>query len=215
VTESEWLICTSPEPMLEFLKGKASDRKFRLFACACCRRIWHLLDGWTQNLVDVSERHIEGLTCDLAMTFAVALHADVIQRVKPYTPAHIAAGIASTIPVGAAWPLAWNVVSEVRRAIRHSLRGNTCQEAADQAGLVREIFGNPFRSPFYDSSWKTCGVVTLARVISANPGFDRMPILANALEEAGCTDTDMLEHCRGPGPHARGCWAVDRILARE
>src|SRR5436305_14712282 len=106
MNEAEWQSCISPEPMLELLKGRVSDRKLQLFACACCRRIWHLLDGWSQNAVTVSERHVDGSVGPLAMTFAGDLHQGVILEAKPHTARHIAAAVVNAVLTGAAWPLA-------------------------------------------------------------------------------------------------------------
>jgi hypothetical protein len=216
VTEAEWRACTSPETMLEFLRGKSSDRKLRLVACACCRRIWPLLDGWSQNAVEVAERRADGSAGQTAMAFAAALHEDVILKAKPYTARHIAAGIVNAMISGAVWPLAWNTVSEVRRAIRASSPpGDTYQEATAQAAIIRDIFGNPFRPVLCDPARFMPGVVALAQQVYDHRAFDRLPVLAVALEEAGCRDSDMLGHCRGPGPHVRGCCVVDSILGKK
>jgi hypothetical protein len=183
VTEDEWLTCTDPEKLLEYLRGRASERKCRLFACACCRRIWHLLDGWGQNLVAVAERYVDGSVGSTAMAFAVDLHSDVIQSAKPYTSSHIAAGIVNTIVTGAAWALAWNVVSEARRAIRHSSpQADTYQESKGQADLLKDIFENPFHPVSLDLSWRTPKVVSLAQSIYDSRRFEDMPVLADALD---------------------------------
>ncbi len=79
---------------------------------------------------------------------------------------------------------------------------------------LRDIFGNPFRPVVLDPSWRTETVVALANGIYADRAFDRMPILADALEEAGCDQADILAHCRGDGPHVRGCWVVDSLLGK-
>ena len=89
------------------------------------------------------------------------------------------------------------------------------EERAYQAALVREIFGDPFPPPAFDPTWRTLDVTTLAAGIGEGREFDRMPILADALEEAGCSDAALLGHCRGPGPHAPGCWVLDRVLGKE
>jgi hypothetical protein len=81
--------------------------------------------------------------------------------------------------------------------------------------LVREIFGNPLRPAVLDSIWLTSTVSALARAIYTDRAFDRMPILADTLEDAGCTDAGILEHCRGGGEHVRGCWVVDLLLAKD
>ena len=88
-------------------------------------------------------------------------------------------------------------------------------ESKYQCDLLRDIFGNPFRSVTIETSWLTPAVVTRAQGIYDNRDFDRLPSLGDALEEAGCHDADILAHCRGPGPHVRGCWAVDLVLGKE
>jgi hypothetical protein len=89
------------------------------------------------------------------------------------------------------------------------------REEQFQVSLLRDIFGNPFRAVAVKSSWRSSTVVSLAQAIYEEPAFDRLPILADALEDAGCDHADILEHCRGPGPHVRGCWVVDLILGKE
>jgi hypothetical protein len=93
--------------------------------------------------------------------------------------------------------------------------GEPEREWAPQADLLREIFGNPFRPVTFDSAWRTETAVALASGIYADRAFDRLPILADALEEAGCDNADVLAHCRGPGPHVRGCWVVDLVLGKS
>jgi len=88
-------------------------------------------------------------------------------------------------------------------------------ETRDLAPRVREILGNPLRPVTLDPSWRTETVVAIASLIEAERAFDRLPILADAVEEAGCDDGPLLDHCRGPGPHAPGCWALDAILGWE
>ena len=84
-----------------------------------------------------------------------------------------------------------------------------------QCAILRCIFGNPFRAGTCDTAWQTATVTSLAQAIYDERAFDRLPILADALEDAGCTNADILSHCRGPGPHVRGCWVVDLLLGRS
>jgi hypothetical protein len=88
------------------------------------------------------------------------------------------------------------------------------EEGKEQCRLLREIFGNPFRPVVADPRWLTSTVRGLASAIYAERAFDRLPILADALEDAGCDHADVLAHCRGDGPHVRGCWVVDLILGK-
>ncbi len=88
------------------------------------------------------------------------------------------------------------------------------QQFMQQANLLRDIFGNPFHPVALDPAWRTEAVVALARAVYDDRAFDRLPVLADALEDAGCADADVLAHCRGDGPHVRGCWVVDLILGK-
>jgi hypothetical protein len=80
--------------------------------------------------------------------------------------------------------------------------------------IIRDIFGNPFKPVTIDPSWLTSNVVSLAQAIYDERAFDRMPILGDALEDAGCDNKDILNHCRSGEEHVRGCWVVDSILGK-
>jgi hypothetical protein len=86
--------------------------------------------------------------------------------------------------------------------------------ARDLAALLRDIFGNPFRPVAFDKQWRTDTAVSIARGMYDSRDFGAMPILADALQDAGCDNEDVLNHCRGPGPHVRGCWVVDLVLGK-
>ena len=94
----------------------------------------------------------------------------------------------------------------VRRAIE--------SEATDLCRLFRCVCGNPFRRVAFAPMWLTSNVRSLAEGVVAERAFDRLPILADALQDAGCEDAELLGHCRGPGPHGRGCWVVERVIGR-
>ena len=92
--------------------------------------------------------------------------------------------------------------------------GGQVAERAFQCLAVKDIFGNPFRSGTFDPTWKTPTVVQLAQALYEDRHFEDLPVLADALEEAGCTNADILDHLRSHGPHVRGCWPLDLILGR-
>ncbi|HEY1192447.1 MAG TPA: hypothetical protein VGE74_32790 [Gemmata sp.] len=107
------------------------------------------------------------------------------------------------------------------------LAAETAAEAATRAGgpgpeaeelaqteLLRDIFGNPFRPVTFLPEWRTGTAVALALQVYESRDFSAMPILADALQDAGCDSADILDHCRGPGPHVRGCWVVDLVLGK-
>jgi hypothetical protein len=104
------------------------------------------------------------------------------------------------------------------RAEQHDLRqridaAERDVEHAAQANLLRCVAGNPFRTVAFDPNWRTETVTNLACGIVADRAFDRLPILADALEEAGCDDIDVLSHCRTPGPHTAACWVLGGLVA--
>ncbi|MBN9117823.1 MAG: hypothetical protein J0I06_01415 [Planctomycetes bacterium] len=84
-----------------------------------------------------------------------------------------------------------------------------------ELGIFRDIFGNPFCPVAVEPSWLTSDVRALATGIYEDRAFDRMPILADALQDAGCDNDDILSHCRQPGEHVRGCWVVDLVLGKK
>jgi len=91
-------------------------------------------------------------------------------------------------------------------------------EEAEQAKLLREIALPPVRVITIDPScllWNDRAVAKLAETIYQEQSFDRLPILSDALEDAGCVDGELLAHCRSAGPHVRGCWAIDLILSKD
>jgi hypothetical protein len=235
MTEQHWLACANPTPMLHFLRGRASDRKLRLFAVACCRRIWDTLPGETSHrAVEVTERFADGhaTVAELATAFA-ALSQQVPQLFipgRPY-PAQVV-WHAARAALFSSWPppsnmdarsATRNVAStashQAARAIEPSWAAYQAERAV-QAELLRDLFGNPFRTIRRSRvlscwlTWCSSTVPKLAQAIDDDRGFDRLSILADALEEAGCTDPDILKHLWAPGPHVRGCFVVDLLLKK-
>ncbi len=105
---------------------------------------------------------------------------------------------------------------EASEALRQTVSVTaSARELATVADLVRDVYGNPFRTPEFQSVLRTSAAIGLASAIYEERKFDRMPILADALKEAGCDNPDILTHCRGDGPHARGCWVVDLVLGKS
>ena len=212
MTEADWLSATHPRPILEKLGGRASERKLRLFAAACCRRIWHLFpDERCQASIETAERYADGCATENEL--------DVSQRATPHSTQFDPT--VTFIKKCAFYAASWAVNQFAMNAAMCAAESATAavptptNEAAAQAVTLRDIVGNPFRPVALDPAWRTEAVVGLAAGIYADRAFDRLPVLADALEDAGCADADMLSHCRGPGPHVRGCWVVDLLLGKS
>jgi hypothetical protein len=104
------------------------------------------------------------------------------------------------------------VIRESADALGHAGQPQSPDELLDD--LLKCVFGNPFRPIAFDPDWRTSTAVTLARQMYEGRDFAAMPILADALQDAGCDHPDVLAHCRGGGPHVRGCWVVDLVLGK-
>ena len=224
LSEHEWEACTYPGTLLPHLR-KASARKLRLFVCACCRRIWNLLfDERSKCVIDAAEAWADGRlsatalkTIQLAGCLAdkpTAFDRTQLNRVtipkeyrddgRHYYAARAArsAGILrKSFVVNTAWA-----------AANASLYQE--EEQREQAILIREIFGNPFLPQSFSPAWRTEHTTGIAAKMYDDRDFAAMSILADALEEAGCDSAEMLSHCREPGVHVRGCWAVDLVLGK-
>jgi hypothetical protein len=115
--------------------------------------------------------------------------------------------------------MAWKAeTGHGRRSQEKRRREAWRQEGSTQIALLRDVVGNPFRpatlAPAW-LAWKDGVVLEQAQEIYDHRTFDRLPILADALEQAGCDNAKILAHCRGPQPQVRGCWVVDLILGKE
>ncbi len=265
MSEEEWLAAAHPDALLAYLHEKAIARKLRLFACACCRRIEHLLSfSEFIRAIEVSEQFADGQASDEERQRAYKVVEDYVWSHPPehsrfrYSdfavidaagnwPVHICHPIESarraaksareamkrdpayptflpapelritTIPVPSA---------ELADYLRRSEKWKEAEDAVDaqfnaygaafQAAVLRDIFGNPFRPATVDPAWLTSDVVALAEGIYADRAFDRMPILADALQDAGCENEDILSHCRdASATHVRGCWVIDLLLGKK
>src|SRR5262249_24535626 len=221
MTEAEWLACANPTPMLEFLRGKASDRKLRLFASACCRRLWHIVtQERSRKAIEMLERYVDGQTGQIELSRAVrGAERDAASScgrgfVYDAVAAVIAAGDPNTTSVDAAILAAHNATNAAGGL---SLHRRTAEQSS-QAQFLRCIIGNPFRPVAIAPPWLAWNDGTVRKIAQAiydDRAFDRMPVLADALEDAGCDAADLLAHCRGPNVHVRGCWTVDLILGKH
>jgi len=206
--------------MLNFLALTAGRRKLWLFAVACCRRVWHLVtDAGCRHMIESAESFADGAvgreTLALAWLDIAPMKENTSRRVAEAARNAVLASFGN-VP-HAAW-----IAAQVTREIlmKHSPRDawKTVKAAEQQreTNLLRDLFGPlPFRAVAVEPGWKMPAVVALAGSAHEERRFEDLPILGDALEEAGCTDADILNHCRLPGVHVRGCWLVDALLGKR
>jgi hypothetical protein len=219
MTEAEWLGCMEPRTMLTHLGTKAGARKVRLYACAFANHLSRFLhDERSRRAIDVAEQFADGRVTRSDLISAFRSAREVRESLEAFgggrmeqAAAHAACDAANLI---------WDLEPDIGRAmasadlawsINGAMRVARCE-------LLLDVFGNPFRSVAVVSglcSWNDSAIPKLAGAVYDQRAFDRLPILADALEDVGCTDRAILDHCRGPGPHVRGCWVVDRILGKS
>lgn len=198
MTEVRWHRSKRPVELFAFLADLAlvSDRKWRLFAAACHRRLAEVpspLAAERLAAVEVAERFADGRAS--AEELAARYH-----------------------------PTRWSVAGAeaVRTAMLFAQSPSEPPTKAIKADLFRDLFANPFRPMTFKAAWRTPAVVSLAQAayderLPPRSDLDgvRLAILADALEEGGCADAAILAHLRSPGPHVRGCWAVNLCLNRN
>jgi hypothetical protein len=226
-TEQQWLTTKFIATLIYCVQEQkcASDRKFRLFAAACGRRVWDkLTDPRSRAAIEAAEqfadKRIKAKKLGQARTDAwdAARHIcgvagydfdwearkvpTAFDRGRPtvFRYAVGAAGAAIEYAQGAAWMA--ESVSNVK-------------ELAANCHLFRDIFGNPFQPVTFDKAWRTDTAIVLAKQMYESRDFSAMPVLADALQDADCDNVDILSHCRGDGLHVRGCWVVDLVLGRK
>jgi hypothetical protein len=204
MTEAEWRACTDPDEMLKRLGRRVSNRKLRLFTCACYRHVPPLFDDERiRTAVEGSERYADGL----------ADKQELAHALNRAFSAMWTSGVRMAYPTPRC--------AEAARQFTARTARDGAAERRYQAVLLRDIFGNAFRSsPIVPGSWapQVLALAQAAYVQRDLPAgtFDEavLAVLADALEEAGCTDETVLSHLRSDGPHVRGCWVVDLPLGK-
>lgn len=237
MTEGEWLSCTTrPADMLRFAVRKVPRRKLVLLGCACGRQVWDHLDAAGRQAIEAAEADADpppDETWDIVCVLPSRTATDPFEETAGAGAADAArnAVLAATHPnlwAGLDRAFGWVQTVAARTAaggaVKAALdagRGRTCD-------LIREVIGNPFREWKVQAAHLGGGLVqpdgrfvpfsetvrTLAAAIDAERAYDRLPILADAAEEAGVTDPAMLDHLRHGTTHTRGCWALDLLRGK-
>jgi hypothetical protein len=208
MTEQEWLTATDPGRMLQLVIPRRPRRKLALFGVACARRIPRLSrEPASAAAVAVSERYADCRAKVGELRAALRNAGPPTGDYGHYTRAELDRYLAEHAVL-------CNAASNAELVSEYALKAapDRATETRAQCDLLREVFGNPFRPVRVRKDWPTSTVVSLAEGIYADRAFDRLPILADALQDAGCESTEVLNHCRGGGVHVRGYWVVDLLL---
>lgn len=238
MTEADWLAASEAGPMTSYLEVahrilqfKAGRRRARLLACAWCRPLLAYLPGeWPGAIVALVERFADGLIskADLALARQVATEnasrvtTEVWEAMRASAPGHSApkslmlamwaATALQMLPLESSAAMFSNIVFPLWSASRHEPSlPNRCE-------AIREVFGNPFRPARPAPAWlrhNDGAARRLAATIYDTGAYAEAPVLADALEDAGCEDQAILGHLRGGGPHVRGCWVIDLMRGQR
>lgn len=228
MTEAEWLACDDPKAMFTLVGGRMSPRQARLFACACGRRYCHIWES--SAAVDEYYRRVKpavDASCEAVIreaedmpggTLSRETVTELLARLDEGAPIGLRNDMIQTIRGNAAW---WagrftDVPQTARQQGMLDASELRAREETNRFGstLLRCICGGLAIQAAIDPLWLTSTVLALAEGIYAQRAFDRMPILADALQDAGCEDPAILNHCRSDEQHFHGCWVVDLILGK-
>ena len=226
--EADWLNSCSPYRMIEYIvqsttrtleRYQADSRLFRLFACAVARMVIERQQTTHVDLLKCVKKG-EDYACGITDPRALADARHYVNVTYPEPPAGISVlGRDLTIEACVS-PERFDPFSPVtltcgqRYAIPPGVRG---EEYFDPViAIIRDIWGNPFHQfPVKVVKgwqlWQDTTIARMARTMYDNRDYASLPILGDALEEAGCSDPTIIEHCRGPGPHYLGCWVLDML----
>jgi hypothetical protein len=242
--EAEWLAAQLPQVLLGSVTGRGRSRRHRLCAVACCRRVEHLLpDERCRQAIDVAEAYADRRATRERLSRSAAENEEALGSVVDFTTFALAAQVSAVGAVRQATDSTSRsfAVSSVAQATAALAFGQFPPEAAfssitedgtaftralaegwqAQMVMLRDLLRNPFRPIPTGLSSLPASVLSVAQAAYHErlPSFEldpvRLCVLADALEDACCTDESMLSHLRSPGPHVRGCWALDLVLGQK
>jgi hypothetical protein len=218
--ESTWLACRDADEMLQLLAGRASDRKRRLFVVAACRRVWRLLtDARSRAVVEAGEQFADGAATAAELRSAY----EAAPGGQPAANVASCAGMADA-SMAARW-VTGSFAALAAAGVRKAAARTRVAAGRPLCVLLRELFGNPFRAVTVAPAWLSWHGAIVPRLAQAAYEERHLPsglldntrlaILADALEEAGCTEPLVLGHLRSGAEHLRGCFVVDALLGKS
>ncbi|WP_052552365.1 hypothetical protein [Gemmata sp. SH-PL17] len=208
----------------------------RFFAFSCCRFAWPAVtDERSRRVIEIAELHAVNLATltqfndAISDAYAARCEAQMArENLFAASAPHIdhvrATSISAVIATHVAWSAAANgfyngMLAQTRDALAFRMKldaGGTQILAGEMCHTLRDIFGNPFRPVRFSPEWRTNTALALAERMYAARDFGTLPVLADALQDAGCDNEMILNHCRDPlALHVRGCWVVDLVLGKE
>src|SRR5262245_43693424 len=220
MTEGEWLAASDPAAMVQCDLVRPQARKVRLCGIGCCRQLG-ITNPRQLKALDAAERYADGLLKDRGLdnwTLQMNRHWQALERDRrPLRDRAPEIAVCRAV----AYSCTTNRTGSYRMVV-HWLSVPYCgllpaailDLRPTLVHVVRDVFGNPFRPVAFEPAWRTTTAVQLARQMYESRDFSAMPILADVLQDAGCDNEDVLAHCRGEGPHVRGCWVVDLVLGK-
>jgi hypothetical protein len=223
VREKTWLACKDPERLIEFLGARVSDRQLRLFALACIRRGWHFVtDKRIPKLValleDVADGRAKSRDSARARDRSYAVASSDLDDMQQCIGFDLWTAFDKELEregndLGECVAAAFGYFAQGDSGNTRKFSKAKTAERGQQPAVLREIVGNPFRPVALDPAWRTATAVAIARQMYDSQEFGAAPILADALQDAGCECAPLLDHLRDPAAaHVRGCWAVDLVL---
>jgi hypothetical protein len=209
MTEEEWL--STPANDLQRVVMAQPARKQRLYVAACCR----MLDGGDHQPAMAEALDAVELFGDTGKSkAALRRHRQQLRAIRHSPAGRGFQRVLWAVETAATENMCWSAPFDADFGRIEPLLFADVEIRRRQYAIYADIMGLS-RGTAFDARWRTETAVSLAAGIYEARAFDRLPILADALEEAGCDHADVLTHCRGPGPHARGCWVVDAVLGKE
>ncbi len=234
MTSAEWQTTADPWQMLKFLRGRPSPRKLRLLLCAFCRQSWSLFESERGTLAielgeqladgSVSRKHLRTTRRDVLLRLGDEMgwrEEDAEFMLDRFDGFHFEDRLPE-VRRAAVLLIAMRALAEavsaqhLAQVLRSIADAHAGASDVEDCHMIREVLGNSLQAVHFIAEWRTSTVTAIAQQMYDSRDFSPMPILADALQDAGCDNADLLDHCRDAEQvHVRGCWVVDAVLGKE